>query len=767
MEIIFESFNIFTYISVIGLITFLVFLCIDYGKYKLRMWLIDLFFTIIVLLDSFNVIKIGLVPNLIILIFTALLPIVNILAAVFGLNLEEYILIFLVNMYIGTKKQKKAKNILNKYLEKNPDSYIAHREIANIYKIEGGMRKAIEEYVKAIEINRKDYKSLYEVTRLLEDLDKSSEAEELLRHLIKVKEDYIEAYILLADILESSDRNKEAAAIYEEGVKNNPMSYELTYNLAAEYTELRSLDKAELTFKRALELVPENYICIYHLAQLNYIFGNLKEAEEMFTKTLEHPALEANSYFELAKIAKLLGRREKAILYLNNSLSLNNDLLSRLNEEEIFKDIKEETIVSVNMNDKKEDYLDILKPRTLKVIALLENTANLINNIAFNTRKENTETLVDEMIASNLKIDKSSLKEMKEKNSIDIKEKIENIEKIVDKYIKEDRFLNIEISDVDGKHDEESKRTPYISALKKSSKPYDISYDQRIKNIEESYNENKLELMPDRYRVELENKIKEKRANIKSLKEDEDNEEKKEKQKQSKEEKDNLDEKSILEDILDAKKEKEEKENNIEINNEEILRLEQEKIEEAKKHVFNMLERIKKEKKANTKIIENDKIKEEDMFKRNKRRKNKQNKKNKQEDLKKYNEEDIMKKEEIKENKEKKENEKSLNKAGEFYANYKGYGYKSSSFLGDEKKTKNEEDSKKKVEYLSDEIEKESKSKKDEIKTEELYRNMLLSNLMRVKKQTEENKKNEENSKKVETQKKKENIEKKEEKNKK
>ena len=41
---------------------------------------------------------------------------------------------------------------------------MAHKMLAEIYEKEGGMRKAIDEYVIAVDLNKKDYDSYYKIT---------------------------------------------------------------------------------------------------------------------------------------------------------------------------------------------------------------------------------------------------------------------------------------------------------------------------------------------------------------------------------------------------------------------------------------------------------------------------------------------------------------------------------------------------------------------------------------------------------------------------
>ena len=52
-------------------------------------------------------------------------------------------------LFFGDRKA--AKDILIKLVSKYQDSYIGHKMLAEIYEKEGGMRKAIDEYVAALE----------------------------------------------------------------------------------------------------------------------------------------------------------------------------------------------------------------------------------------------------------------------------------------------------------------------------------------------------------------------------------------------------------------------------------------------------------------------------------------------------------------------------------------------------------------------------------------------------------------------------------------
>ena len=109
-------------------------------------------------------------------------------------------------------------NLINKY----PESYSGHKLLAQNYEKEGGMRKAIDEYVKAIDINKKDYDSYYKIAELLVNLEQKEEAIEMLNNLIHIKPDYYNASKLLGGLLCEQENFKD---VY----KRQHLQYSLIY----------------------------------------------------------------------------------------------------------------------------------------------------------------------------------------------------------------------------------------------------------------------------------------------------------------------------------------------------------------------------------------------------------------------------------------------------------------------------------------------------------------------------------------------------------
>ena len=118
-------------------------------------------------------------------ILAILLPISIIIIEKRNTMLFEIIYIKKAKIYLSLGDNKKAKQALIELIEKNVNSYKAHKMLAEIYEQEGGMRKSIDEYVQAIDLNKKDYASYYKVAELLNNLGKKDEASEMLFSLLQ------------------------------------------------------------------------------------------------------------------------------------------------------------------------------------------------------------------------------------------------------------------------------------------------------------------------------------------------------------------------------------------------------------------------------------------------------------------------------------------------------------------------------------------------------------------------------------------------------
>ena len=160
----------------------------------------------------FNI-KLNMLFLIIKYVLAILLPILIIMLEKKGMSLLEILNLQKAKIAIFLGDNKKAKQALLKILDKNSNSYKAHLMLAQVYENEGGMRKAIDEYVQAIDLNKKDYESYYKVAKLLNGLEKKEEASQMLYNLLNKKPEMTQASILLGEILIENEKYKEAVNI--------------------------------------------------------------------------------------------------------------------------------------------------------------------------------------------------------------------------------------------------------------------------------------------------------------------------------------------------------------------------------------------------------------------------------------------------------------------------------------------------------------------------------------------------------------------------
>ena len=143
-------------------------------------------------------------------ILCIIIPILVFLLEAKNINVSEMLRITIAEFYLLINKPKKAKKILIDLVSKYKGSYIGHKMLGRIYEKEGGMRKAIDEYVQVLDIKKNDYDSYYRISVLLNELGKKEEAIEMLKTLLKNRPQIYEATKMLRRNLFRTKRIKKS-----------------------------------------------------------------------------------------------------------------------------------------------------------------------------------------------------------------------------------------------------------------------------------------------------------------------------------------------------------------------------------------------------------------------------------------------------------------------------------------------------------------------------------------------------------------------------
>lgn len=321
-------------------------------------------------------------------IFAIILPLVIVIMEKKNKSLLEVISIIKAKICLIFEDNKNAKNILIKLVTKYPNSYEGHKLLAEIYEKEGGMRKAIDEYVQVIDINKKDYDSYYKIANLLNDLDKKDEATEMLSRLLSKKPEYVQASLLLGDILIDKGDYKEALNIYNEAIKFDPTNFELNYSLGIAYTMLNDFQNARMYYEKAAELNSLLYNSKYSLAEIALIYKELEEAEKRFMEVLEDEELQADAYFELAKINMIKGEKDKAINYANIAIESDpKKIVEKIKKDPIFIPILAKISMPITFeveeNEEDKNKKSKLTKKELKAKEQLEKMSEITRKLSY------------------------------------------------------------------------------------------------------------------------------------------------------------------------------------------------------------------------------------------------------------------------------------------------------------------------------------------------------------------------------------------------
>ena len=329
-------------------------------------------------------IELNMLLNILKYLLSIIIPGIVIILEMRGMTLIEIMNIARARIYLAAGNDKKAKEALLNLVSKIPDSYKGHKMLAEVYEKEGGMRKSIDEYVQAIDINKKDYESYYKVAELLNNLDKKDEATEMLFNLLNKKPDMYKATELLGDILISKEMYKEAVNVYQDALKYNPVSYEINYNLGIAYTMLNDFQNAKICYEKAAEINSLLYNAKYSLAEIALIYKDLEEAEKRFLETIEEDELSADAYYELAKICLMKGEKDTAINYVNTAIDIaSKKIVEKVKKEPLFIPIMARISIPFNLDNQEEKEMKLTE-KEIKAKEHLEEMVDITRHLSYN-----------------------------------------------------------------------------------------------------------------------------------------------------------------------------------------------------------------------------------------------------------------------------------------------------------------------------------------------------------------------------------------------
>ena len=130
----------------------------------------------------------------------------------------------------------------------------ANNEMGLIYNRRGNIKRAIDYFKKAIELDPYHSKAYNDLGGVYYNIDKKEEAAALFKKAIEINPRLAEAYNNLGNIYYDIDKKQEATTYYQKAIEINPRLAEAYNNLAIVYYHSQQYDLAIKHCDRAIEL---------------------------------------------------------------------------------------------------------------------------------------------------------------------------------------------------------------------------------------------------------------------------------------------------------------------------------------------------------------------------------------------------------------------------------------------------------------------------------------------------------------------------------
>lgn len=288
---------------------------------------------------SYNNMFIPAYIQILVLVFGIFVPFIATYLQYNNIILSKKILYSKVKLAYISKNYQKAISLIEKVVTVEGRSSEMMYILGMCYKELKDFINARDSFALAVELNKNDYKSFYELGLILDGTNKKDVAITMFNKALHIKKDFYEAEEALGICYTSQGLYKDALKVYKNALKYHPESYEIYYNIGMIEMEIGEYNKAKDAFKKSGDIKPDLYTAHYNLGNLYFSEGNYNEALEAYKKILVSGSYGPKGYYRVALCYANLKEYEKAMGALEYAVELDPSCLEQLNDEYAFKEM--------------------------------------------------------------------------------------------------------------------------------------------------------------------------------------------------------------------------------------------------------------------------------------------------------------------------------------------------------------------------------------------------------------------------------------------
>jgi tetratricopeptide (TPR) repeat protein len=195
------------------------------------------------------------------------------------------ILLFGALAYRQSKTWRDSEALFAHALKINPDSYIAHTNLGNVYRKQDRTDDAEQEFLLAIQA-KPNMESHVNLGALYTKLGRFDEAKTHFEKAIALNNSKAEPWLGLAALYAAQAKKDDVLRAYDQAVSRRP-SYPMTYvNRGAFYKEQGDLEAALADFQKAIEVQPSFMQAHYNAAVVLATLNRTDEAKSAYEQAI-------------------------------------------------------------------------------------------------------------------------------------------------------------------------------------------------------------------------------------------------------------------------------------------------------------------------------------------------------------------------------------------------------------------------------------------------------------------------------------------------
>lgn len=214
-------------------------------------------------------------------------------------------------------------SVLNRLFERKALQYSL--ELALVYEQLGRVLRAARMYNHVVKEYPKDPRGYYGIGMLYDNKKQYAYAIGWYKKALAVNPDFIPALFFMAGAVYETGDKKGALDCYHQVIRLNPTNFWAHNNAGSIYEELDMNTEALKYFRKALEIIPNQYKALFNIGVVLSKMGYEQKAQEYYWESIRWYNRYPYSFLNLSLLYKQEENLDRAIVVISEGIRCNPD----------------------------------------------------------------------------------------------------------------------------------------------------------------------------------------------------------------------------------------------------------------------------------------------------------------------------------------------------------------------------------------------------------------------------------------------------------